>query len=75
MKTDDAWIDGDKLTEEEKAMLDARLAQYEKNPEAGELMGGSGSAPSNAAPGMSLRFFPALHDSKRESDGFADTPQ
>ena len=32
---DDAWIDGGELTEEEKAMLDARLAEYEKNPEAG----------------------------------------
>ena len=32
---DDPWIDGGELTEEEKAMLDARLAEYEKNPEAG----------------------------------------
>ena len=33
--TDDTWIDGGELTEEEKAMLDARLAEHEKNPEAG----------------------------------------
>jgi putative addiction module component (TIGR02574 family) len=32
---DDVWIDGGELTEEEKAMLDARLADYEKNPKAG----------------------------------------
>jgi putative addiction module component (TIGR02574 family) len=32
---DEVWIDGGELTEEEKAMLDARLADYEKNPEAG----------------------------------------
>lgn len=33
--TDDAWINGGELTEEEKAILDARLAEHEKNPEAG----------------------------------------
>jgi putative addiction module component (TIGR02574 family) len=32
---DDAWIDDGELTEEEKARLDARLAEYEKNPNEG----------------------------------------
>jgi putative addiction module component (TIGR02574 family) len=32
---DDVWIDGGELTEEEKAMLDARLADNERSPEAG----------------------------------------
>lgn len=31
---DDTWIDGGELSEADKAMLDARLAEYEDNPEA-----------------------------------------
>jgi putative addiction module component (TIGR02574 family) len=32
----DGWLDdNDPLTEEEKALLDARLATYEKDPDAG----------------------------------------
>jgi putative addiction module component (TIGR02574 family) len=31
---DQAWTDGE-LTEQEKAMLEARLAEYERNPDAG----------------------------------------
>jgi putative addiction module component (TIGR02574 family) len=31
---DEGWINSE-LTEEEEATLDARLAEYEKNPEAG----------------------------------------
>ena len=31
---DEAWINGE-LTAEEKAMLEKRLAEHEKNPEAG----------------------------------------
>lgn len=30
----EAWINGE-LTDQEKAMLEARLTEYEKNPEAG----------------------------------------
>lgn len=30
----EVWVKGE-LTDEEKAMLEARLAEYEKNPEAG----------------------------------------
>jgi len=29
------WFDGGELTLEQKALLDARLAEYEKNPQAG----------------------------------------
>jgi len=31
---DEAWINGE-LTDQEKAMLETRLIEYEKNPEAG----------------------------------------
>lgn len=31
----DTWI-GDELTEDEKGILDTRLAEYEKNPNAGD---------------------------------------
>ena len=31
---DEAWINAE-LTDQEKAMLEARLTEYEKNPEAG----------------------------------------
>ena len=36
---DGAWIDEGELTDEEKKMLDARLAEYEKNPDAGSAWG------------------------------------
>lgn len=32
---DETWIDDGELTEKEKKMLDARLAEYEKNPNEG----------------------------------------
>ena len=32
---DDAWMDEGELNEAEKRMLDARLAEYEKNPNEG----------------------------------------
>lgn len=31
----DHWLDADPLTDTEKALLDARLAAYEKDPDAG----------------------------------------
>ena len=31
----DGWLDDDPLTDEEKALLEARLAAYEKDPDAG----------------------------------------
>ena len=31
----EGWISNGELTDDEKAMLDSRLAEYEKNPEAG----------------------------------------
>ena len=32
---DDQWLDDDPLTDSEKALLEARLAAYEKDPDAG----------------------------------------
>jgi putative addiction module component (TIGR02574 family) len=32
---DQVWIGDGELTEEEKALLESRLAEYEKNPDAG----------------------------------------
>jgi putative addiction module component (TIGR02574 family) len=31
----DGWLDDDPLTDEEKALLEARMAAYEKDPDAG----------------------------------------
>lgn len=31
----EGWLDDGELSAEEKALLDARLAEYEKNPDAG----------------------------------------
>ncbi len=31
----DEWLDGGELTEQEKAIIEARLEEYEKNPEVG----------------------------------------
>lgn len=49
--TGEVWLDDGELTDADKAALDAALADYQKNPDARQPVGGSRSShPSRAAP-------------------------